>query len=111
MTTKKRKHVEPWRCNTMPTDRSCLDCVFHSAPILLGEPMHLCILPPDCAPLAERDDDFHWHDEDNWDRTYLGTSCDVMRRMGAACGPRAAMWCSADAPARLASSVVGDSHA
>lgn len=95
----------------MPTERSCLGCLFHSKPILWGEPMYLCILPPDCAPPVERDDDFHWHDEDNQDRTHLGTSCDVMRRMGAACGPRAAMWCGTDAPARPASSVMGERNA
>jgi hypothetical protein len=98
MTTKKREHVEPRRPTTTPTQRSCLGCVFHSAPVLLGEPMHLCILPPDCAPPANRDDDLHGHD-DNSHRIYLGTSCDVMRRMGAACGPDAACWRSASAHA------------
>ncbi len=56
--------------------------------------VHLCTLPPDCAPAAASDEADDWHDRDVEGRTYLGTSCDVMRRMGAACGPHAAMWLS-----------------
>jgi hypothetical protein len=79
--------------------RSCRGCVFHSAPVLLGKAFHLCILPPDCAPPFDHDDNAHWNQEDHDSRTYLGTSCDVMRRMGAACGPHAAMWLDAQATA------------
>jgi hypothetical protein len=89
--------------------RSCLGCVFHNAPILLDTALHLCILPPDCAPPSEHDHDANWLDEDNPGRTYLGTSCDVMRRMGAACGPHAAMWL--DARARPASCASEGNHA
>jgi hypothetical protein len=77
---------------------TCLDCVFHTMPADLGGRIHLCILPPDCAPPVQHaHDDDAWRDHDVDGRTYLGTSCDVMRRMGAACGPRAAMWLDAHA--------------
>ena len=81
---------------TKTRGKTCLDCVFHTSPDELGGLFHLCILPPDCAPPARRDEDDDWHDRDVEGRTYLGTNCDVMRRMGAACGPHAAMWCSAN---------------
>lgn len=85
MTTKTRHHT-------------CLDCVFHTMPADLGGRIHLCILPPDCAPAVQHDDgDDGWRDREADGRTYLGTSCDVMRRMGAACGPHAAMWLDAQA--------------
>jgi hypothetical protein len=89
----------PARQQGAPTSlmRCCRGCVFHSAPLLLGKPFHLCILPPDCGPPVDHDDGSLWHDEDRDGRTYLGTSCDVMRRMGAACGPRASMWLDAQA--------------
>jgi hypothetical protein len=89
--------------NTKTREKRCLNCVFHSSPAELGGRFHLCILPPDCAPPAAADDDDHWHDQEVESRTYLGTSCDVMRRMGAACGPHAAMWCEADASTPSAS--------
>jgi hypothetical protein len=79
---------------TTPRTKTCLDCVFHTMPAELEGRVHLCILPPDCAPPAASDEDDGWHDRDVEGRIYLGTSCDVMRRMGAACGPRAAMWLS-----------------
>lgn len=71
--------------------RSCRGCVFHSMPAELGGQIHLCILPPDYAPPASPPDDDPWHDRDREGRTYLGTSCDVMRRRNAACGPHASM--------------------
>ena len=77
-----------------PAERSCLTCVFHTLPAELGGDVHLCRLPPDCAPLADRDEDDQ-EDGDATDRTYLGTGCDVMRRMGAACGPHAVFWLAA----------------
>lgn len=77
--------------------RSCRRCVFHSMPAELGEQIHLCTLPPDCAPPTAHQDDDHWHDRDVEGCTYLGTSCDVMRRRDAACGPHASMWLDAHA--------------
>jgi len=87
---------------------TCLDCVFHASPAELGDRFHLCTLPPDCAPPAAREPDDAWRDRDEgW--TYLGTSCHVMRRRGAVCGPDAAMWRRANAPASPASdNVSGD---
>gem|GEM_PF-1435168 len=80
------------------TVRSCLGCVFHNATAILDGYLHLCILPPDCAPPHEHgNDDDWWCDRETEGRIYLGTSCDVMRRMGAACGPHAAMWLDAHA--------------
>lgn len=78
--------------------KSCLECV-HYRPLCEGDGRvvgHLCHLPPECAPPlpegAEDDarDVGYERDTEGWE--YLGTSCDVMRRMGALCGPRAAMW-------------------
>lgn len=92
---------------TQPRGKTCLDCMFHTSPDELGGRFHLCILPPDCAPPPVRDDEDYWHDREVEGRTYLGTSCDVMRRMGAACGPQAAMWCSAHAPKNLVSDASG----
>jgi hypothetical protein len=85
--------------------KSCLDCTFYRAlreadpsqPVFqVGRVVgHLCHLPPECAPPlpegAEGDPHYDW-ERDHEDREYLGTLCDVMRRMGATCGPRAAMW-------------------
>lgn len=86
--------------------KSCLDCTFYR-PLREedpGQPVfqvgrvvgHLCHLPPECAPPrpdnAEDDPHDDWERENEGSFEYLGTSCDVMRRMGAMCGPRAAMW-------------------
>jgi hypothetical protein len=81
------------------TARPCIGCVFYSAPFE-GVQIHLYILPPDCAPPLARDEKDYWHEREAEGRTYLGTSCEVMRRMGAACGPHAAM--SLDAHAQSA---------
>lgn len=83
---------------TKTRGKTCLDCVFHTIPDELDGQFHLCILPPDCALSTAQEEEDYWHDQDIEGRTYLGTNCDVMRRMGAACGPHAAMWRSADAP-------------
>jgi len=72
-----------------PSERSCVGCVFHIMPAELGGDVHLCLLPPDCAPAHAHIEDERGDEVEG--RTYLGTSCDVMRRMGAACGPHAAM--------------------
>lgn len=79
-----------------PEFPSCLDCVFYR-PLCEEDGSvvgHLCHLPPECAPPLPEGDDDDWRDDDRdiEGREYLGTFCDVMRRMGALCGPRAAMW-------------------
>lgn len=71
---------------TQTRGKTCLDCVFHTSPDELGGRFHLCILPPDCAPPTVRDDEDSWHDRDVEGRTYLGTRCDVMRRLRSPCG-------------------------
>ena len=87
--------------------RSCIDCVFHTMPAELGGQFHLCTLPPDCAPPAAHDDDEDGFDREAEGRVYLGTSCDVMRRKGAACGPHAAMWRSVNHAHRSAAALEG----
>jgi len=84
--------------------RSCRDCTFHVSPAELGDRFHLCTLPPDCAPPAIRDMDGDGDHGDGEGRIYLGTSCHVMRRRGAACGPHAALWCCVQTPTCSASS-------
>jgi hypothetical protein len=74
---------------------TCSTCAFHTR--LPGARFLLCTLPPECGPVPatveEMDvfiDDRRAIDERGG--TYLGTDCDRMRRMGATCGPRGAMW-------------------
>lgn len=73
-----------------PEFKSCLDCLHY---VRFGVTGHLCTLPPECAPLppvgSQETDPVDAAAED---RHYVGTVCDVMRRMGALCGPRAALW-------------------
>lgn len=77
---------------------SCRGCQFHTLLSVLGGTLHLCTLPPDCAPLtATRDEETDGLGCEEPLRTYVGTSCHVMRRPGALCGPQAAMWRRADA--------------
>lgn len=74
--------------------KHCTACQFHQP---FGEHSHLCTLPPECAPPQTDDDDTdHWRDREERKSTYVGTSCDVMRRMGAMCGPRGHLWSAAD---------------
>ena len=80
----------------MTTDlKRCAACQFH---LLLGDGIHLCTLPPECAPPVSDDDvdADHWRDREERMTTYVGTSCDVMRRMGALCGPHGHLWSAAD---------------
>ena len=80
-----------------PTKPSCRGCQFHALLPLLGGKLHLCTLPPDCAPMrATREEDANLLACDEPLCTYMGTSCHVMRRPGALCGPHAAMWRCAD---------------
>lgn len=73
--------------------KHCASCRFHA---LLAGVIHACTLPPDCAPtLREEDADGARPEIDL--ATYAGTSCDVMRRMGALCGPRGNLWSPVDA--------------
>jgi hypothetical protein len=75
------------------TKPSCRGCQFHAPLALLGGTLHLCTLPPDCAPMrATRDEDADRSAREESLRTYVGTSCHVMRRPGALCGPHSAMW-------------------
>ena len=77
----------------MPTKPSCRGCQFHALLSLLGGTLHLCTLPPDCAPMrTTREEDADWLRCDEPLRAYMGTSCHVMRRPGALCGPLATMW-------------------
>lgn len=78
--------------------KSCLQCV-HYRPLCEEDGRvvgHLCHLPTDCAPPlpADEEADRHrdWERENEGHFEYLGTSCDVMRRMDALCGPHAFMW-------------------
>lgn len=83
---------------------SCRGCQFHLLLAALGGEIHLCTLPPDCAPAHLTPDTFiDWHDCEEQHRSYVGTSCHVMRRRGAVCGPHATMRRRADAPSRSAS--------
>lgn len=84
---------------TKARGKTCLDCVFHTYLNELGGRFHLCTLPRDCAPPATQEEDDAGDDRDVDGRTYLGTSCDVMRRMGALCGPHGTMWRCADTDA------------
>jgi hypothetical protein len=78
------------------TKPSCRGCQFHAPLAFLGSTLHLCTLPPDCAPMrATREEETDLLACDEALRTYVGTSCHVMRRPGALCGPHAAMWRSA----------------
>ena len=94
-----------------PAKPSCRDCRFHRLLPPLGSKIHLCTLPPNCAGTmthAPYSDGVDWEDQQ---RTYLGTSCHVMRRSGAVCGPHATLWCSANAPAHPAPCVSGGDKA
>jgi len=73
---------------------SCTTCAFHLLYAVAGGTLHLCTLPSECAPLSPISDDDadHWRDQEDRLSAYLGTSCDVMRRMGALCGPWGALW-------------------
>lgn len=72
--------------------RTCATCRFHTR--LEDSKFLLCTLPPECAPTPTdaEDDAYHWRDREEMMATYIGTSCDVMRRMGAMCGPRGNLW-------------------
>lgn len=77
-----------------PALPACTACEFHT---LLEGVIHLCTLPPECAPPPatqhERDEfveDIRAMEERGGN--YIGTDCDRMRRMGATCGPRGRMW-------------------
>jgi len=74
--------------------KRCIDCVSHRPLEVLDSVIHLCALPAYCAPPTEHDDADHWRDIEDRQSDYQGTSCDVMRRMGAMCGPRATLWSS-----------------
>lgn len=80
----------------MTTDlKHCAVCQFHR---LLGGDIHLCTLPPYCAPPMPDDgvDRDAWLHSEACLSLYVGTACDVMRRMGALCGPRGRLWSPAN---------------
>lgn len=76
-----------------PEFKSCVDCISHR---LIGKAVHLCALPPECLPPLNEEEAGELADMDEriseGDSEYVGASCDRMRSMGAACGPRAALW-------------------
>ncbi|WP_199098983.1 hypothetical protein [Dyella sp. ASV21] len=73
-----------------PVLLTCSTCRFHTT---LGDSSYLlCTLPPECAPAHQTDPDDDWRDREDRMASYLGIDCDVMRRMGAICGPRGHMW-------------------
>lgn len=70
---------------------ACATCAFHTR--LPGSRFLLCTLPSECAPvLPNIDPDDDWRDREDRLQAYIGTNCDVMRKMGGSCGPRGAMW-------------------
>lgn len=72
----------------------CQTCQFY---LLFDGVIHLCTLPSECAPQVPADDDGtldHCRDAEERKSAYVGTDCDVMRRMDAFCGPRARLWSS-----------------
>ena len=77
---------------------SCIVCAFHLLYAVAGGALHLCTLPPECAPPSpDRDDDAdHGRAQEDHLSAYLGTACDVMRRMGALCGPHGTLWSDVD---------------
>lgn len=84
---------------------SCRGCQFHLLLPVLGGEIHLCMLPPDCAPPSTtHDHDINGHAWEEQPRSYVGTSCHVMRSKGAVCGPYAALWRRADTSQRSAPS-------
>lgn len=93
---------------TKTREPTCLDCVFYASPAELGDRLHLCMLPPDCARPVVRESNDEGHDRGAEGRTYLGTSCHVMRRKGAVCGPHAAMWRSARGHANPVANAAGE---
>lgn len=74
----------------MPQYPTCSTCAHHK--LLEGTGFLLCDLPPDCAPRQDDDEAMSWRYRDDMMVTYFGTDCDVMRHMGALCGPLGKMW-------------------
>lgn len=76
-----------------PEFKSCLDCISHR---LIGKTGHLCVLPPECLPPPSEEEAADLADMEGriseGGSEYIGAICDRMRSMGAACGPRAALW-------------------
>lgn len=77
-----------------PEFKSCLDCRHY---VRIGVTGHLCTLPPECMPPPATDEEAEERAEaaerqDEGASEHVGTICDVMRRMGATCGPRATLW-------------------
>lgn len=69
--------------------KHCAACQFHR---LFNGRLHLCTLPPACVPVTTADSDEQWFDREDRMAEYIGTWCDVMRRMGATCGPTGTLW-------------------
>ena len=80
----------------MTTDlKHCATCRSHR---LLGGDIHICTLPPNCAPPIPNDvfDSEGWRNSEACLSLYVGTACEVMRRMGALCGPHGHLWSPAN---------------
>lgn len=72
---------------TLPEPKACTACASH---VRLGK-NHLCTLPIEAfGGLLDsqlHDADFHADDAE-----YIGTVCDLVRRMGEICGPAGKLW-------------------
>jgi len=67
----------------------CVTCLFHQQ---FADTVHLCTLPPHCAPVTASRGEEHALDLADGETEYLGIACDVMRRQDAACGPAGMLW-------------------
>lgn len=67
----------------------CVTCLFHQR---FAGKVHLCTLPPHCAPMITSRGEERSLDHADGGTEYLGTECDVMRRQDAACGPAGTLW-------------------
>lgn len=78
----------------MSTDiKHCATCHFHTH---WHNCIHLCRLPPECAPPCADEDTYDSREREERQSTYVGTDCDVMRSMHAACGPHGNLWSARD---------------
>lgn len=74
---------------SLPEPKACAACASY---LRLGK-LHLCTLPIEAfgglVDSQPDDDDFH---ADHDDVEHIGTSCDLVRRMGEICGPAGKLW-------------------
>jgi len=67
----------------------CVTCLFHQR---FAGKVHVCTLPPHCAPVTAGRGEEHSLDPADGETEYLGIACDVMRRRDATCGPAGTLW-------------------